>query len=738
MTGSDRGWEAARRIEAAVRMPQVGIQLNTMTNEVIRLGTDLLALLDNPLSARVSEALATVKAQHSRIAVIGQIKAGKSSFVNALIGRPGFLPTDVNPWTAVLTNLHFAVPGQPRQGAQFRFFDETEWHQLGQRADTVGALTEKLLPGHAQVQDVKDLEALHRRAEVRLGRYYHQLFGKTRWYSDPTPEIIERYVCLGQDIEHSASELVPGRYADITKAADIFLDAGNFAVPATLIDTPGTNDPLLVRDDVTMNGIRVADVYVVVLTARQPLTAADLSLLRVLHGLQKSRIIVFINRADELSDIAHQGDAVVSGVKAVLQREFPAGDIPVVIGSARWANAALQAQAEDLERLWDAEVSAYAHGRAVLASGEGLPPARTFDTDALAEAILAWSGVPAMMAQISSALLQGVSAFWLSELAATLLAVVEVVASSFRKEVTAQEEMLKQIERAQPLSADLTRRTAIVEQLRSVEREIGQNCGMAETRMRMEVAKAVSNLSSTLEEEVRSFAAEQAAAVRDAWLERRATRNWHCDGATLRNSLEAHVLRTFREVDKTLFLALRDLTPRLPGFLQSTASHIGTALTATPVVQANISPSLAPLGRPVVFDLDDSWWTLWWNRGQSAEENARKIEELVMAEFGPVATDLWRLVEANLQKHAFAAVRRFFTRASDVICAAIDREEKAAVMTQKLLSSFEDTAHISGDTRDRNLAEIRSRLAVAEAVVAGLRGYLREHSSPGSTQRAAP
>jgi len=34
------------------------------------------------------------------ITMIGQIKAGKTSLVNAMVGMPDLLPADVNPWTS--------------------------------------------------------------------------------------------------------------------------------------------------------------------------------------------------------------------------------------------------------------------------------------------------------------------------------------------------------------------------------------------------------------------------------------------------------------------------------------------------------------------------------------------------------------------------------------------------------------------------------------------------------------
>lgn len=289
-------WGASRAPGGEPLSPVIGGELRCLTDELLALGGDLRGLLDGSLGPRVDEALNAVRKQHCRVAVLGQIKAGKSSFINALIGRPGLLPTDVNPWTAVVTRLQFAMPGQARSGALFTFFEEEEWRQFAQNGGTVGELTARLVPGHEEELYQQNLGAMRRRAELRLGQFYHHLFGKTRAYADATPEVIERYVCLGQHVDELSSELLPGRYADITKTADIFFDAAPFVTPATIIDTPGTNDPLLVRDQITMSSIDDADVYIVVLTARQPLTASDIALLRLLHGLQKSRIVIFVNR----------------------------------------------------------------------------------------------------------------------------------------------------------------------------------------------------------------------------------------------------------------------------------------------------------------------------------------------------------------------------------------------------------------------------------------------------------
>src|SRR5262249_1650863 len=127
-------------------------------------------------------------------------------------------------------------------------------------------------------------------------------------------------------------------YSDITRSADLYFNDSPFAYPITLIDTPGINDPFLVRDEITRRSLENPDIYVFVISALQPLSAADITMLRLLNGLHKDRIVVFINRADQLANPVTEAAAIKAAVEKRLRVEFPALDIPVICGSA-WLGA---------------------------------------------------------------------------------------------------------------------------------------------------------------------------------------------------------------------------------------------------------------------------------------------------------------------------------------------------------------------------------------------------------------
>ena len=135
------------------------------------------------------------------------------------------------------------------------------------------------------------------------------------------PGLLVRYVGTEYAQAESAAEQVEGEFSDITKCADIFLDLGAFSFPTVVIDTPGVNDPFLVRDEITRQNLEAADICVVVVTAWQRLSATDLNLLRMLRGLKKDRLIVFVNKVDELKG----GEAIVQEVGRQVSADPGAG-----------------------------------------------------------------------------------------------------------------------------------------------------------------------------------------------------------------------------------------------------------------------------------------------------------------------------------------------------------------------------------------------------------------------------
>ena len=282
----------------------------------------------------------------ARIAAIGQVKAGKSSMLNALIGDIGFLPSDVNPWTSVVTNMRVNIPGDPHCGACFEFFDESSWNRIINGDPRVRKAAEKHLPGFDPEILREQTEEMRRFAKRRLGDSFTKMLGSRHEYDLLSAELLESYVCAGPGIAEADAETAVGRYSAITKVANLYLQSDEYAVPTIITDTPGVNDPFLVRDEFTCQSLDQSDIFLIMLSAHQALTPVDVALIRMLALQGKKDIIIFVNRVDELEGPSDRAASVIADVRERLQEVVPGRYFPILFGSAYWAELALREDTE--------------------------------------------------------------------------------------------------------------------------------------------------------------------------------------------------------------------------------------------------------------------------------------------------------------------------------------------------------------------------------------------------------
>ena len=313
----------------------IGAPLERARVRLAALLSDLDGRLGEHATPLLQEARRQLEERACRIAVIGQIKAGKTTFINTLIGQPGLLPTDINPWTAVVSALHFrdgrkcralgCLPAVLRR----RMEADRQGRRAPARADrTACARVPAGSAARAAGSDAQPLRATARRQVRAAARQGASLQGRSRPSCWPTIS------APGIRPWRAAPTANARNYSDITRSADLYFNESPFAFPITLIDTPGTNDPFLVRDEITRRSLENPDIYIFVVSALQPLSAADIAMMRLLNGLHKDRIVVFINRVDQLANPMLDATVVRRAVKKRLRLEFPSLHIPVIIGSA--------------------------------------------------------------------------------------------------------------------------------------------------------------------------------------------------------------------------------------------------------------------------------------------------------------------------------------------------------------------------------------------------------------------
>ena len=634
---------------------QIGAELETMRRELVVCGRELQSARPFRGGSFVDDMLRLLARLTCRIAVIGQVKAGKSTFINGLVRSPGLLPTDVNPWTTAVTHLHFArTDAPPNIAAEFSFFDSNEWERLARGGGHIRELTQRLVPGFEPELLHKHVDAMRRRSEERLGSTLRTLLGKKHAFPSITTEVLERYVCSGLPSTGSEHK---GVYSDIVKSADLYFSSNDFGFPTTIIDTPGTNDPFLVRDEITRRSLENPDIYVFVVSALQPLSAGDIAMLRLLNGLHKDRIVVFINRADQLPNLASDAAEVKAAIERRLRAEFPSLNIPVVYGSAWLGNLRLQAEAGELPPVVAPErTPSPVHcprETAPRPTTEGAPGHHTGhhtgEPSRSVPAVHTSSGMAEVSAAITRLMCTSGIAMLLRQIALCLAELVRTADVADRAEL---QSILELIEARRRESEVLGRRIADEERSLAAFEDHAEalNTSFEEVEVHFKgvIGTATQLLRSQLGTMVREFASREAEYLQQALQEKPRRANWRCDVMPLREDMEEAYLGIVDRAAKDLDRVEEFLYPQLRMIVSSLLPAYHGGLLEGLAWPEGASPSVAPLGDKVTVDLAVSWWRRWFASRRISKERANHLRYLIEDDFLRIADELVQEAETHL------------------------------------------------------------------------------------------
>ena len=320
--------------------------------ELIRIAEQMEQTASDEAQPFISRISTDLKALKPGVAFVGQIKAGKSRLINGFTGQANFLPSDVNPWTTVVTDMHFGHPSNRTSGGVFHFFDNDQWQALLSEGDEIRDLLPDGEDNYKRQIIEEQIEAMKTRAKARLGARYENLLGTSHDLEELTQEDLARYVSAGADPDDQPAQtdtVSAPYYSDLTRKAEVFFRQGHFPFPITVTDTPGINDPLLIREEISHQYLRNSDFFVVVLSAHQALSQADLKLFRLMQALELGQMVVFVNRVDELNRGVEDAASVHADVRAGLEHALDSAQMTVIMGSAQWAHYALTGDATGID-----------------------------------------------------------------------------------------------------------------------------------------------------------------------------------------------------------------------------------------------------------------------------------------------------------------------------------------------------------------------------------------------------
>ena len=208
------------------------------------------------------------------IGVIGQMKAGKSTFLNAFVFEDDVLPAATTPMTAALSVITYG----PEKKLEAEFYSPDEWQeQLSTAQMPIEESTDELLK--SKIKAAKELVE----KSNKLGSSLNSLLGKTQADSF---ENLEQYV--GAD----------GEYVSITKSVTIHYPK-EYLKGVNIVDTPGFNDPIVSREERTKEFLKKADVVLLMLYAGRPFDATDRGILfKNVGDCGIGKVLIGINKYD--------------------------------------------------------------------------------------------------------------------------------------------------------------------------------------------------------------------------------------------------------------------------------------------------------------------------------------------------------------------------------------------------------------------------------------------------------
>lgn len=546
------------------------------------------------------------------VTLVGQVKAGKTALTNVLVGAVNLLPSDVNPWTSVVTTLH--VNSKLDNGstkAKFTFFDSDEWGSLVANGGRLGELAQRAGAAEEMEKIKQQIEDMRSATKARLGASFEAMLGQVHKYGYYDHELIERYVCVG-DVELTENNPgnKQGRFADITRSAELFIDLPQIKGSLGLRDTPGVNDTFMVREQITIKSLRGSEVCLVVLSAHQALNTTDLALIRMISNFEHRQVVLFVNRIDELAKPSEQIPEISKSIQETLRTNNAPVDCEIIFGSAKWAEAALTG---DLEALEGASTDA------LVDWAEAIGAVRVEDTETHTWIL---SGIPSLMRAINRRILEGSGK--------RLIDNVRSQIRNMTNELRAEENVrgVDALEGARPkLDAG------------SVRSAIDAVVADSEKKLKDVTTALLADLRPRLEKAQDSFVRRATDAL-IAHLERFGEQDtWKYDSTGLRLLLRSAYARfamsVTSQVRDVYAKAAQDVEEIYRRALQVDVEGFGIEPPQTPRV-----PPPVVLGKTIALDLNSNWWRRWWQKRRGFEVFASDYGRLIQAEVGSIVQDL--------------------------------------------------------------------------------------------------
>ena len=273
-----------------------------------------------PAAKELQASLAAIEDENRllKIGVVGRVKSGKSSLLNALLFKgESILPKAATPMTAALTTLSYGES----LAAEVEFFTQEDLRHIKDKYREYKTREERLYEEfltQERAQETRVRRSPEERASSRAKRAMrdgndaliaaYEQYDKIEKSGLNIGTLEEKTVLKWArlaDLRHQLDDYVgaTGRYMPVTKSVNIRLPQENLR-DIEIVDTPGINDPVRSREERTQQHLRQCDVVLIVSPAGQFMTTVDLNLMDRITGKEGIR---------ELYVVASQADTQLYG-----------------------------------------------------------------------------------------------------------------------------------------------------------------------------------------------------------------------------------------------------------------------------------------------------------------------------------------------------------------------------------------------------------------------------------------
>ncbi|MCC9063605.1 dynamin family protein [Flavobacterium piscisymbiosum] len=244
---------------------------------------------------KFNEVIQKVENDKLTIGVIGQMKCGKSTFLNALIFQDEVLPAATTPMTASLCIITYGE----EKSLDIEFFTTNEWDDLKYQASRS---LEDVKSDENLVSKIKAAKEIISKS-ITIEHEINSLLGTKK--KDDLANLIQ-YVGAN------------GKYIAITKSVKIYYPL-DYLKGVEIVDTPGFNDPVVSREERTKDFLSKADVVVMLLSAARPFDRSDKDIIyNKIRTIGMGKILIGVNKYDLSYEQGETPNQIISYVKAEL------------------------------------------------------------------------------------------------------------------------------------------------------------------------------------------------------------------------------------------------------------------------------------------------------------------------------------------------------------------------------------------------------------------------------------